>query len=119
MSKTDTSEKLLYLDTSHPFAERVKDLIGRLTLDEKVGMMNHPAQGVPRLNIPAYNYWSEALHGVARSGRATVFPAGDWHGCHLGQGIDPSEWQPPSATRDAPNIMPRCVATDIPINIRD
>ena len=36
--------------------------------------MNHPAQGIPRLNIPAYNYWSEALHGVARNGRATVFP---------------------------------------------
>jgi beta-glucosidase len=36
--------------------------------------MNHPAHGIPRLNIPAYNYWSEALHGVARNGRATVFP---------------------------------------------
>ncbi|HJS19639.1 MAG TPA: glycoside hydrolase family 3 C-terminal domain-containing protein, partial [Anaerolineales bacterium] len=45
-----------------------------LTLEEKVGLMNHPAHAIPRLNIPAYNYWSEALHGVARSGRATVFP---------------------------------------------
>jgi beta-glucosidase len=36
--------------------------------------MNHPAHGIPRLNIPAYNYWNEALHGVARNGRATVFP---------------------------------------------
>jgi beta-glucosidase len=50
------------------------DLIERLTLEEKVGLMSHPAKGVPRLNIPAYNYWSEALHGVARNGRATVFP---------------------------------------------
>ncbi len=74
MSVTSTSEKLLYLDTSIPFAERARDLIGRLTLEEKVSLMNHPAQGVPRLNIPAYNYWSEALHGVARNGRATVFP---------------------------------------------
>jgi len=74
MSKTGTSEKPLYLDTSHPFAERVKDLIGRMTLEEKVGLMSHPAHGVPRLNIPAYNYWNEALHGIARSGRATVFP---------------------------------------------
>ncbi|MEP7135776.1 MAG: glycoside hydrolase family 3 C-terminal domain-containing protein [Chloroflexota bacterium] len=74
MSVTDTSEKLLYLDTSLPFAERVKDLVGRMTLDEKVGLMNHPAHGIPRLNIPAYNYWNEALHGVARNGRATVFP---------------------------------------------
>ena len=69
-----TLEKLSYLDTSLSFAERVKDLVARLTLDEKVGLMNHPAQGVPRLNIPAYNYWSEALHGVGRNGRATVFP---------------------------------------------
>ena len=74
MSVTDTSEKVLYLDTSLSFAERAKDLVGRLTLDEKVGLMNHPAHGIPRLNIPAYNYWSEALHGVARNGRATVFP---------------------------------------------
>ena len=69
-----TSEKLSYLDTSLSFAERAKDLVGRLTLDEKVSLMNHPAQGVPRLNIPAYNYWNEALHGVGRNGRATVFP---------------------------------------------
>jgi beta-glucosidase len=74
MSVTSTSEKLLYLDTSLPFAERAKDLVGRLTLEEKVGLMNHTTHGVPRLNIPAYNYWNEALHGVARSGRATVFP---------------------------------------------
>jgi beta-glucosidase len=74
MSVTSTSEKILYLDTSLPFAERAKDLVGRLTLEEKVGLMNHPARAVPRLNIPAYNYWSEALHGVGRNGRATVFP---------------------------------------------
>ena len=69
-----TAEQALYLDTSRPFAERVKDLVGRLTLDEKVSLMIHPAQGIPRLDIPGYNYWSEALHGVARNGRATVFP---------------------------------------------
>ena len=74
MSASRTSEKLLYLDTSLSFVERVKDLVQRLTLEEKVGLMSHPAHGVPRLNIPAYNYWSEALHGVARNGRATVFP---------------------------------------------
>ena len=73
MSET-TTEKALYLDTSRPFMERVKDLVGRLTLEEKVNLMIHPAQGIPRLNIPGYNYWSEALHGVARNGRATVFP---------------------------------------------
>jgi beta-glucosidase len=67
-------EKPLYLDTTLSFAERAKDLVSRLTLEEKVGLMSHTARGVPRLNIPAYNYWSEALHGVARNGRATVFP---------------------------------------------
>lgn len=74
MSVTGTSERPAYLDTSLSFTERVKDLIKLLTLEEKIGLMNHPALGVPRLNIPAYNYWNEALHGIARSGRATVFP---------------------------------------------
>lgn len=63
-----------YLNTELPIPERARDLISRLTLAEKVGLMSHPALGVPRLGIPAYNYWSEALHGVARNGRATVFP---------------------------------------------
>jgi beta-glucosidase len=74
MSQKLSAEKLLYLDTSLSFTERAKDLVSRLTLEEKVSLMNHPAHGIPRLNIPPYNYWSEALHGVARSGRATVFP---------------------------------------------
>jgi beta-glucosidase len=74
MNSSRSSEELKYLDTSLPFTERVKDLIGRLTLDEKVGLMSHEAKGVSRLNIPSYNYWSEALHGVARTGKATVFP---------------------------------------------
>jgi beta-glucosidase len=64
----------VYLNTNFPISKRVQDLLSYLTLDEKVAMMNHPAQGVPRLGIPDYNFWSEALHGVARNGRATVFP---------------------------------------------
>jgi len=74
MNQPSNPNQLVYLDPSQPFAARVKDLIARLTLEEKVGLMSHPAKGVPRLGIPAYNYWSEALHGVARNGRATVFP---------------------------------------------
>jgi len=74
MDAHDSSEKPRYLDTSLTFTERAQDLVSRLTLNEKVGLMSHPARGVPRLNIPAYNYWSEALHGIARNGRATVFP---------------------------------------------
>jgi beta-glucosidase len=74
MNGNISPENPAYLDISLPFEKRVKDLVSRLTLDEKVGLMNHTARGIPRLNIPAYNYWSEALHGVARNGRASVFP---------------------------------------------
>lgn len=63
-----------FRDPARPLAERVQDLINRLTLDEKIGQLNHGAHAIPRLGIPAYNWWSEALHGVARNGRATVFP---------------------------------------------
>ncbi len=63
-----------YLDISLPFERRVQDLIGRLTLDEKIGQMLNECQAIPRLGIPAYNYWSEGLHGVVGNGRATVFP---------------------------------------------
>ncbi len=54
--------------------ERVDDLIARLTLEEKAGQMLHSAHAIPRLGIPAYNWWNEGLHGVARAGVATVFP---------------------------------------------
>lgn len=64
----------LYLDPSQPLQVRLQDLIARMTLDEKISQMVHKAPAVPRLGIPAYNYWSEALHGVARNGNATVFP---------------------------------------------
>ena len=74
MNQPTSTDQPVYLDSSRPFSERVKDLIDSLTLPEKVGLMSHPAKGVARLGIPAYNYWSEALHGVARNGRATVFP---------------------------------------------
>ncbi|HCS38370.1 MAG TPA: glycosyl hydrolase [Anaerolineaceae bacterium] len=74
MSESEHADHLAYLNTNLPFSERAKDLVNRLTLDEKIGLMNHPAHAIPRLNIPSYNYWSEALHGMARNGRATVFP---------------------------------------------
>ncbi len=54
--------------------ERVADLISRLTLEEKASLMLYNAAPIERLGIPAYNWWNEALHGVARAGRATVFP---------------------------------------------
>jgi beta-glucosidase len=63
-----------YLDQSLPFETRVNDLVGRMTLEEKVSQMKDVAPAIERLGVPAYNWWNEALHGVARSGLATVFP---------------------------------------------
>ena len=54
--------------------ERAADLVSRMTLEEKVSQMQNTAVAIPRLGIPAYDWWNEALHGVARSGIATVFP---------------------------------------------
>jgi len=66
--------KPVYLDSTKPFAIRAADLVGRMTLDEKVSQMVHGAKAIPRLGIPAYNWWNEALHGIARNGKGTVFP---------------------------------------------
>src|ERR1700748_3186136 len=69
-----TNAQSVYLDTSKPIDVRVNDLVSKLTLDEKVHQMMNESPAIPRLNIPAYDWWNEALHGVARSGVATVFP---------------------------------------------
>lgn len=63
-----------YLDPAQPQDVRIRDLISRMTLEEKASMMENTTPGVPRLGIPKYNWWSEALHGVANAGVATVFP---------------------------------------------
>lgn len=63
-----------YLNPEQPMEVRVQDLIGRLTLQEKVSQMMHASPAIERLKIPAYNWWNEALHGVGRGGVATVFP---------------------------------------------
>ncbi|HTY94750.1 MAG TPA: glycoside hydrolase family 3 C-terminal domain-containing protein [Steroidobacteraceae bacterium] len=63
-----------YRDATRPVAQRVDDLIGRMTLAEKLSQLNNDARPIARLQVPAYNYWNEALHGVARDGIATVFP---------------------------------------------
>ena len=57
-----------------PIDARVDDLVGRLTIAEKAAQMLHEAPAIERLGIPAYNWWNEGLHGVARAGVATVFP---------------------------------------------
>lgn len=63
-----------YLDESLPFAERARDLVSRMTLEEKASQMVYTAAAIDRLGISAYNWWNEALHGVARAGTATMFP---------------------------------------------
>ncbi len=67
-------EQLKYNDPQLPVNERVDDLISRMTLSEKISQMVYNALAIERLGIPAYNWWNEALHGVARNGIATVFP---------------------------------------------
>ena len=63
-----------YQDETLTFEERAADLVSRMTLEEKVYQTLHGAAAIERLGVKAYNYWNEALHGVARAGVATVFP---------------------------------------------
>ncbi len=76
-AETDTAEApatLPYMDPSLSPEERAKDLVSRMTLEEKAAQMYDKAPAIPRLGIHEYNWWNEALHGVARAGHATVFP---------------------------------------------
>ncbi|MGH9546347.1 MAG: glycoside hydrolase family 3 C-terminal domain-containing protein [Terriglobales bacterium] len=65
---------LPYLDPSLPVNVRVDDLVSRMTLEEKASQLVNQSRAIPRLHVPEYDWWSEALHGVARAGTATVFP---------------------------------------------
>lgn len=74
-SYCQNSNSLPYLNSSLSFEERVNDLVGRMTLEEKTSQMLNTAPAVNRLGIPAYNWWNECLHGVGRSDfKVTVFP---------------------------------------------
>ncbi|SNX54664.1 glycoside hydrolase family 3 C-terminal domain-containing protein [Thermoanaerobacterium sp. RBIITD] len=68
------SEVYPYKNSNLPIEERVKDLVSRMTLSEKISQMLHESPAIPRLGIPEYNWWNECLHGVARAGIASVFP---------------------------------------------
>ncbi len=74
MRVPDIAESLIWRDPSHSIKERADDLIRRMSLAEKVAQLQNGAPGIPRLGLPTYNYWNEALHGVANNGAATVFP---------------------------------------------
>src|SRR6202000_3333362 len=63
-----------WLNPALPVDTRVHDLISRLTPEEMIYQMMNNTPAIPRLNIPEYDWWNEALHGVARSGIATIFP---------------------------------------------
>ncbi|MFZ0547832.1 MAG: glycoside hydrolase family 3 C-terminal domain-containing protein [Candidatus Promineifilaceae bacterium] len=63
-----------HMNSELPIKERVDHLVSQMTLEEKVAQMLHDAPAIERLSVPAYNWWSECLHGVARAGVATIFP---------------------------------------------
>jgi len=63
-----------FRNTDLSFEERIDDLIGRMTIEEKCSQLIYESPAIPRLGIPSYNWWNECLHGVARAGKATVFP---------------------------------------------
>ena len=64
----------IYKDSTAPIEDRVENLVCHMTLKEKVSQMVHDAPAIERLEVPAYNWWNEGLHGVGRAGFATVFP---------------------------------------------
>src|SRR5436190_1508296 len=68
------AQQLPYLNPDLTPERRAADLVSRMTLEEKVLQMQNAAPAIPRLDIPAYDWWNEGLHGVARAGQATVFP---------------------------------------------
>jgi beta-glucosidase len=73
----EISEAPIWRDPSRPLKDRINDLIRRMSLAEEVAQLQGgqtPAPGIPRLGLPSYTYWNEALHGVANEGIATVFP---------------------------------------------
>jgi beta-glucosidase len=72
--QTPAGERPAYLNPALPIDQRVNDLVSRMTPEEKASQFSSTSPAIPRLQIPAYNWWSEALHGVANQGTATVFP---------------------------------------------
>ena len=80
---TNPSAAPPYLDPSLPINVRVDDLVSRMTLEEKASQLVNQSRAIPRLQVPEYDWWSEALHGVARAGQRPSFP-------------NRSAWPPPS-----------------------
>lgn len=72
--KQSNNYQFKFLDPKLSTEERVDDLVSRLTLDQKISQLMNQSPAIDSLGIPAYNWWSEGLHGIARAGLATVFP---------------------------------------------
>ena len=75
LAGTANAQKLPYQDPSLTAEQRADDLLSRLTLEEKTLLMMNTSPAIPRLGIPEWDWWSEALHGVGRNGLCTVFPS--------------------------------------------
>ena len=73
-SINDASSQFVFRDRKAPVNDRVNDLLHTLMLKEKIAMLGNNSPAINRLNLPAYNWWNESLHGLARAGEATVFP---------------------------------------------
>ena len=71
-SPAQSARQDAYLSPALPLALRVDDLVGRMTLGEKISQMQNEAPAIPRLHIAEYNWWNEGLHGVAGSGYAGI-----------------------------------------------
>jgi beta-glucosidase len=74
VAETQDAARPAYLDPDRDFEARAADLVSRMSADEKISQLTNDAAAIPRLQIPAYEWWNECLHGVARAGAATVFP---------------------------------------------
>jgi beta-glucosidase len=74
LSHCSARRSTLYLDPEAPLDRRVADLVSRMTIEEKISQLMNDSPAIARLHVPAFNWWNECLHGVARAGRATVFP---------------------------------------------
>lgn len=74
LSIQTSGQSLPYQNPELSPEQRAEDLLSRLTLEEKAALMQNSSPAIPRLGIKAYDWWNEALHGVARAGLATVFP---------------------------------------------
>ena len=73
-AQPDGEKPPLWRDPAQPLELRARDLVGRMTLEEKARQVCNEAPSIPRLGLPAYDYWNDSLHGIGRNGTATVFP---------------------------------------------